>query len=296
MKMTRDNFGQLLTPVHKRIAWNEYNEIPEQYSKVCNVEKMDRKTETIQRLGAFGAWGTNTEGNTINEDSFGQADDVSYTYSRYDKGYSLTWELTLDDLYGVMKGLGKGGSAQALGKGLRVAVETLFANVINNGFTNTGFDSVSLFYDAHPLASSSSTDDNLLTGAVTDANVKAGITLMRGQKDEAGTKIQAIAKQIFAAANKEWDVYTILKSTLVAGELSNDKNVLPVLTPVIMDYLTDNYWGLRDPSIANLKFKWRQKAIFDSQPIPKTVDYFMFGIALFTAGYDDYRGLVASTG
>jgi hypothetical protein len=295
MKMTRDNFGALLTPVHKKIAWNEYNEIPEQFSKLCDVEKMDRKTETIQRLGAFGAWQTNTEGNTINESSIGQADDVSYTYARYDNGYSLTWELTLDDLYGVMKGLGKGGSAQGLGKGLRVAVETLFANVINGGFANTGFDGVSLFHDAHPLASGG-TDDNLITGGVSDATVKAALTQMRGQKDEAGTKIQAIAKQIFAAANKEWDVYTILRSGGPAGGLSNDENVLPSLTPVIMDYLTDNYWGVRDPSIDNLKFKWRQKAIFDSQPIPKTVDHFMYGIALMTAGYDDYRGLVASVG
>jgi hypothetical protein len=295
MKMTRDNFGQLLTPVHKKIAWNEYNEVPEQFSKLCDVEKMDRKTETVQRLGAFGAWGTNTEGNTINEDSFGQADDVSFTYDRYDKGYSLTWELTLDDLYGVMKGLGKGGSAQALGKGLRVAVETAFAAVINGGFANTGYDGTSLFSNAHTLASGG-TDDNLITGAVTDGKVKEALTLMRSQKDEAATKIQAIAKQIFAAANKEWDVYTILKSTNVAGQLSDNKNVLPSLTPVIMDYLTDNLWGVRDPSIDNLKFKWRQKAIFDSQPIPKTVDYFMFGIALFTAGYEDYRGLVASAG
>ncbi|MFA5307531.1 MAG: hypothetical protein WC365_08840 [Candidatus Babeliales bacterium] len=295
MKMTRDNFGSLLTPVHKRIAWNEYNEIPEQYSKLCDVEKMNAKTETEQRLGGFGAWGTNTEGNTINEDSFGEADDVSFTYSRYDKGYSLTWELTLDDLYGVMKGLGKGGSAQALGKGLRVAKELCFATVVNGGFTNTGYDATSLFSNSHSLASGG-TDDNLTTGGVTDSGVKTAITLMRTQKDEAGLKIQAVAKQIWAAANKEWDVYTVLRSTGVAGELSNDKNVLPSLTPVIMDYLTDGYWGLRDTSFENLKFKNRHAPVFDSQPIPKTVDYFMFGIALFCAGYRDYRGLVGSAG
>jgi len=296
MKMSRDNFGDLLTPIHKKIIWLAYTEKEPQYTKMFKTDTMMQKTETYPHLGAFGMWSENTEGNTINEDQMSQGDEATFTAVRYDKGYSLTWELVRDDLYNVMKGLGKGGTAKALGKGLRVLIETQCAAVINGGFSNTGYDGVALFYNSHPLIDSDSVLDNLITGAVTDANVKAALTLIRGHVDEAGLPIGCKADLLWAAANKEWDVYTILGSTLVAGELSNDKNVIPKLRPFISDYLTDGYWGVQDTSYENLIFKWRDKPIFDSQKIPKTVDTFMFGYSRFDEGYVDPRGLVGSTG
>jgi len=296
MKMTRDNFGVLLTPVHKKIIWDAYTEKKTQYTNMFKVSDMNAKQETYPHLGAFGMWDANTEGNTINEDSMSEGDTATLTALRYDKGYSLTWELVRDDLYNVMKGMGKGGSAKALGKGLRVKIESLCAAVINGGFANTGYDGGALFQNSHALADSSSTCDNLTTGAPTDTTVKGAMTLMRGQVDEAGLKIEAMADKIWAAANLEFTIYTILKSTNVSGELSNDKNVISGLSPVIMDYLTDGYWGLQDSSFENLVWKWRDKPIFDSQPIPKTVDTFIFGYARGAAGYVDFRGLVGSTG
>jgi hypothetical protein len=295
MKMTRDNYGVLLTPVHRKIYWDAYTEKPQQFSKLFKTETMNQKTETVPHLGGFGAWSENTEGNTINEDAMHEGETATFTAQRFDKGYSLTWELVKDDLYNVMKGYGKGGSAKALGKGLRVRQELLCAGIINNGFSNTGYDGVALFSDSHPLVEDG-TCDNLIIGAVSDTNVKAALTLLRNHVDEANLKIEAVADKLWAAANKEWDVYTILRSNNVSGELSNNENVLPSLKPVIMDYLTDNYWGIMDSSFENLKFKWREKAIFDSQPIPKTVDYFMYGYARFTAGYEDWRGIAGSQG
>lgn len=300
MKMTRDNFGQLLIPGHKKIIWNAYREKPEQYTQLFTVDSMNKKTETVPHFGGFGKWASNTEGNTINEDKMSQGETATFEAVRYDKGYSLTWELVQDDQYNKFKnvknGLGVGGSAQGLGRGLRVTIEEACANIINNGFSNVGYDGVSLFNNSHPLIDSDLTCDNLITGAISDENVKAALTLLRGHVDEAGLKIEAKGDILFAAANKEWDVYTILKSNNVAGALINDKNVLPNLKPVIMDYLTDNIWGVKDSAFQNLTFLWREKPWFDAQPIPKTVDWFVFGYARFDEGYVDYRGIVASQG
>lgn len=296
MKMTRDNFGELLTPIHKKIIWKAYTEKDPQYTQLFTVDTMQKKEESYPHMGAFGMWGTNTEGNNINEDEMSEGEVATFTAERYDKGYSLTWELTRDDLYNVMKGLGKGGSATGLGKGLRVRIETNCADVINNGFTNTGYDGTSLFANDHPLADSTAVGDNLITGAISDTNVKAALTKLRGTVDEAGLKIGLVADVLFAAADKEWDAYTIVRSSGPAGDLSNDANVLPKLRPVILDYLTDGYWGVADTSADHLMFKWRDKPIFDSQPIPKTVDHFMFGYSRFDEGYVNWRGVVGSTG
>lgn len=98
MKLNRDNFGDLLTPIHKKVFFEEYNEIPEQYSKIFKVDSMRKKQETFPHMGAFGMWDTNTEGNTINEDQMSQGETATLTAVRYDKGYSVTWELVQDDL------------------------------------------------------------------------------------------------------------------------------------------------------------------------------------------------------
>lgn len=300
MKMTRDNFAQLLIPGHKKIIWNTYREKPEQFSQIFAVDTMNKKTETMPHYGGFGKWASNTEGNTINEDKMSEGELATFEAVRYDKGYSLTWELVQDDQYNKFKnvknGLGVGGSAQGIGRGLRVTIEENCGNIINDGFTNIGYDGVSLFNNAHPLIDSAATCDNLITGVVSDTNVKAALTLLRGHVDEAGLKIEAKGDTIFGAANIEWDIYTILKSTQKSGELINDKNVIPALKAVIMDYLTDSYWGVKDSTFTNLMFLWREKPWFDSQPIPKTVDHFVYGYARFDEGYSDYRGIVASQG
>jgi phage major head subunit gpT-like protein len=296
MKLTRDNFQQLLTPIHLKIIHNAYNEKPEQFPKAFKVITMRKKTETIPHMGGFGMWDSNTEGNTINEDEMNEGPVATFEAERFDKGYSVTWELTKDDLYGVMTGKGVKGDAKNLGAGLRRTKETRAAAVINNGFANVGYDGKALFAADHPLVDSADVLDNLMTGGLTPANVKLGMTKMRNQVDEAGNKIQAVARQLIVGPDLEFTAKEIVKSTNQAFELSNTKNSIEGLDPVIMDYIEGAKWALRDPSFDNLAFLVREKEWFDSQQLPKTVDFFVFGYARWDEGYYDVRGLVGSQG
>ena len=194
--MTRANFAELLTPVHKKIFFESYNEVPMVYKKIFKTEKMNAKTQSYPHLGAFGLWAQNTEGSKFNHDKFDEGEVASFEAKRYDKAYQLTWELVQDDLYNVMKGIGKGGSAKGLGRGLRATEETETSKVISGGFDNVGYDGKALFAEDHPLINSSATCSNLVSGALTDENLKKAMTLMRQQKDEAGIIISASAKQL----------------------------------------------------------------------------------------------------
>ena len=160
--MNREDFGVLMTPIHKKIFFNSYNEVPKKYPSIFKVDKMVKKDQTYPHLGAFGLWNTNTEGNTFNESEFGEGEIASFEAKRYDNSYILTWELMQDDQYNVMKGIGKGGSAKGLGRSLRATEETDCASVILKGFSNVGYDGKALFAKDHPLASSSGTVSNLL--------------------------------------------------------------------------------------------------------------------------------------
>jgi phage major head subunit gpT-like protein len=299
--MTRENFAELLTPVHKKIFFESYNEVPQVYKKIFKTEKMTGKKQTYPHLGAFGLWKQNTEGNKFNHDKFDQGEVASFEAKRYDKAYQLTWELVQDDLYNVMKGIGQGGSAKGLGRGLRATEETETAKVITGGFTNVGYDGKALFAEDHPLINSEDTCSNLIEGALTDENLKKAMTLMRKQKDEAGILISASAKQLVVCPELEFTAKAIVNSIKQSGTNFNDINTIPNLEVVVWDNLSDNAgttkpWFIQDTSFDNLLFLRREEPIFGSEKIQDQMDYNMYGYTRFDVGYCDWRGLVGSKG
>ena len=296
MKMNRNNFGELLTPVHKKVFFNEFDGLEKQYPKIATVYDMNKASDTFPHMGALGMWDQNTEGNTINETEINQGFTATLEAERYDQGYEVTWELVRDDLYNVMKGLGNNGSASGLAYGLQARVEKSVADVINNGFSTAGYDGVSLFSDSHPLSDSMIDATNLVTGALTPDNLKLGQTAMRNQVNQAGLKIMARAKELIVGPELEFTAQEIVQSTLQAHEESNTKNVIQGIKPVVMDYIDGTTWVLRDPRFQNVTLGWRDKPSFDSYQIPKTVDWFYYGYSRFVASYVHYAGLVGSTG
>jgi len=296
MAMTQDNFGQLLTPIHKKITVNSYNEKAPQYPSIYRIEIGTQKTVSYPHLGSLGEWQENTEGAVINESDMSQGYTASVEPIRYDNGYSITWELVKDDQYNVMRGLGKGGSAKGLGKGIRVVLEKLAANLINNGFATACYDGQYLFDTDHPSADSDTTGSNLISGALTDANMKTALTNFSQQIDEAGMYIQSMADIWFIARNLDFTAQTIQQSSMTAGELSNNTNTVPRMRLQVLDYLTDGYWGLKDSSIDNLIFTWWDKPMFDSMQISKTIDWFMYGYTRANVVAMDWRGIAASPG
>ncbi len=299
--MTRDNFAELLTPIHKKIFFDSYNEKPLVYKSIFKTDKMDAKKQTYPHLGAFGLWQTNTEGSKFNHDKFDEGEVASFEAKRYDKAYQLTWELVQDDLYNVMKGIGNGGSAKGLGRGLRATEEAESASVILKGFDNTGYDGKALFAKDHPLINSESECSNLIEGPLTDESLKAALTLMRLQKDEAGILISASATQLVVCPELEFTAKAIVNSILQSGTNNNDVNTIPNLTVRVWDNLSDpegtmKPWFIQDTSLDNLLFLRREEPIFGSEKIQDQMDYNMYGYTRFDVGYCDWRGLVGSKG
>ncbi len=299
--MTRANFAELLTPIHKKIFFDSYSEVPMIYKDIFKTEKMDMKTQSYPHLGAFGLWQENQEGNKFNHDKFDEGEKAIFEARRFDKAYQLTWELVQDDLYNVMKGIGKGGSAKGLGRSLRATEETETASVIANGFSNVGYDGKALFAKDHPLINSSLVCSNLIEGPLTDENLKLALTLMGLQKDEAGIPIVARATQLVVCPELQFTAEAIVNSILQSGTNNNDINTVPNLKIVVWPYLSDptgltKPWFIQDTSLDNLLFLRREEPIFDSERIQDQMDYNMFGYTRFDVGYCDWRGLVGSLG
>lgn len=298
MKMNRSQFAGLIEPVIKDIIGKSYKEKEEQFSRIFDVETMDGATKNVQHIGAFGMWEENSEGNTFNGDSMSEGLNITFTAKRFDKAYTITHELMMDDRHSVFtKGQGRNGNAHGMGAGLRSTLETSAIAVLNNGFTNVGYDGVPLFSASHPLTDSNKLLDNLATGALNVENLQKAIIQLNDQVDEAGNKIGCKADTLIVPSQLQFVAQAIIASTLKPGTDLNDKNVIPALKIEVNDYLTSpTAWFVKDSSMENLKFYWREKPSFGVEDIPNTKDILVSGYGRWTQGYVDVRGIVGSTG
>ncbi len=304
-----ENFGKLLEPGLRKIFFETYDEIPEQFSRVYNVGSSTKAQEHDWGMGAFGDWTERTS----------QFDEVAYTtlspgldrlyvHNAFTQGFMVTREMYDDDQYRQMEKLPK-----AMARSGRAKVEKDALSLLNTAFVETVpgtpdnviYDGKALFSATHPLLDSTSTSSNLATGALTEGNLKLALKLMRETLDEAGNLIQMKATKLIVPPALEDTAIRILKSTQIAGGDLNDTNKFLNsygIEVVVLDYLSaaaggsDTAWFLQDGSRHEMNFFWRTKPEFKWK---EEFDNFVAkyrGYMRYSYGVSDWRGLVGSTG
>lgn len=295
--LNRENYFDLLWVNYTSLIGQGYMEKPLQYNKLFREENSTGAFEKYKEVNGMPVWEENHEGQPYNVVERGEGYDITILNKRYDQSYTITWEYLEDNKEKLMggKGISLVGATE-LGRGCRVAQEMTAAEIINNGFTNVGYDGVALFATNHPLASGtcgntpSANEDKTLT----DANLKKAITAIKGQVDNIGIKMQVDPTQLFVSSDQYFTALTIVHSALVAGTNNNDKNVIGLVAPlevIEMSYFDNGIWILKDPSYRNLIFQWRNKPEFGYINIQGTADYKVWGRARWGVGYIDWRGL-----
>ena len=300
-----ENFGKLLYPGLRKIFFETYDEIPEQYSKIFNVQTSSSATETDHGMGAFGEWEERTsEIDTVAYAKISDGGDVTYKHKAFTKGFMIGRELYDDEKYGQMKKM-----AKALARAGRAKVERDAITVLTKGFKDDlgafkGRDGLELFHDAHTLVDSEKTCSNLMTGALNEANLKRAIQMMASQLDEAGNLIQMKATKLIVPPALEDTARRLLHSSLLPGTELNDTNeyLKDRLQIVVMDYLaeiaggSDTMWFLQDGSRHELNFFWRVKPEFKNEEDFDTFVAKYRGYMRYSYGFSDWRGMVGSKG
>ena len=300
-----ENFGKLLYPGLRKIFFETYDEIPEQYSKIFNVQTSSSATETDHGMGAFGEWEERTsEIDTVAYAKISDGGDVTYKHKAFTKGFMIGRELYDDEKYGQMKKM-----AKALARAGRAKVERDAITVLTKGFKDDegafkGRDGLELFHDAHTLVDSEKTCSNLMTGVLNEVNLKKAIQMMASQLDEAGNLIQMKATKLIVPPALEDTARRLLHSSLLPGTELNDTNeyLKDRLQIVVMDYLaeiaggSDTMWFLQDGSRHELNFFWRVKPEFKNEEDFDTFVAKYRGYMRYSYGFSDWRGMVGSKG
>lgn len=308
------DYSLLLEPKIRKVFYETYKEVPEQYSKVYKIHSSKKAKETDYGLGAMSAWaefgstagtyGTNGSvkdgsGNAIANMPVVPYEVVPpglervYTHKEFAKGFMVERKFIDDEQYGVIEKMSKD-----LARAGRYKVETDAASLFNNGFSANGYDNKPLFSDAHPLLNGTGTGSNIISGALSDTTLKEASTLMRQQVDEAGKLIQLNPDTLIVPPELEWLAYELVYSSNKPGTDFNDINSMKGRYKVVVwDFLTsDTAWFLLDSKRHELNFFWRVKPEFGRE---KDFDTFVSkwkGYMRYSFGYSDYRGVVGSTG
>lgn len=303
------NFGKLLEPGLRKIFFETYDEIGEQYSKIYNMNTSTKAVEHDWGMGAFGDWEERvSQFDEVAYKTLSPGLDRTYVHSAFTQGFMVTREMYDDEQYRQLEKLPK-----AMARAGRAKVEKDAMIPLLNGFSadvggvgaSAIYDGQPLFSAAHPLLDSAATSSNLITGALDDANLKAGLQLMRETLDEAGNLIQIKANKLIIPPALEDTAIRLLKSSQLPGTDFNDTNKFLNgygIEPVVMDYLgaaaggSDTHWFLQDSGQHELNFFWRVKPEFKWEEDFDTFVAKYRGYMRYSMGVSDWRGLAGSTG
>jgi phage major head subunit gpT-like protein len=298
-------FGRLLEPGLRKIFQETYKEVPEQFSQVFTVQDSKKAIETDLRMGGFGMWDKKDSAGSIQYEDPTDTLPLQYIHEEFSKGFTVERKFIDDEQYGTISKWTK-----SLARGARATIETKAASIFNDAFTVNGFDGLPLISNTHKRLDGGTMSNRLqatdgassVDGKLTDANLKAALIQTRRQVDDKGILIQVQPKVLVVPPALQFVANTLVQSQNVSvngtgSGITNDKNTLPSLRVVVLDYLTSNTnWFLIDPTVAELNFFWRRRLEFKNTEDFDTMQAKYRGYMRFSAGYSDYRGIFGSLG
>ena len=300
-----ENFGKLLEPGLRKIFFETYDELPEQYSKIYNVLSSTKAVEHDWGMGAFGDWTKRaSQFDEVAYKTLSPGLDRTYIHEAFTQGFMVTREMYDDDQYRQIEKLPK-----AMARSGRAKVEKDAMIPLLKGFDKTNnpiYDGEALFSTDHPLLDKDGGKcNNLATGELNDVNLKEALKIMKETVDEAGNLIQMKATKLIIPPALEDTAIRLLKSTQIAGGELNDTNKFLNsygIEVVVMDYLSaaaggsDTHWFLQDGSRHELNFFWRVKPEFKWEEDFDTFVSKYRGYMRYSFGVSDFRGMVGSEG
>lgn len=304
-----NDFGALLEPKLRKVFYDTYNEVPEQYSKIFHVKTSSKAKETDYGLGAFRPWkkfgsSFTTIGDGVNMPSVEYQKihpglERTYVHEEFASGFAVERKFIDDEQYDVIMKLPKD-HARAGRYKVEQDAASLFNEALKDKATATIYDGKKLFAHDHPLVEADkgalvATGDNLVEGTLDATTLEKALLLARKQVDEAGKLIIMNFDTIVVPPALETKARILLNSTLVTGSNNNDVNVLKgKLNIVVWDFLVrDDACFIMDSKNHQANFFWRVKPQFNREREFDTFVQKYNGYMRYSFGVSDWRGLIA---
>lgn len=296
MAISTQQFNNLWTRKIDQTFFEAWDEEPEQWSRYLQNRTSSQHNETYQSFAGTVNWATKAELANANQDTYNLANLIVTEHTAYSVEIIMSRENIRDSQYNEVIDM-----TSDAGHAGRNTVETNSASVLNNAF-DTNFP----IYDGQPLCAVGHTygktgltgvQGNLATGGITDVNVKAGINLFNTIKDEAGKQVVMKPAKFISHQNNQFEFATVFQSALRAGTTNNDKNVLPNLEWVGLNFLTSlTAWFLEAKNHKLIHFYREQPEFLKRKYMNANQSQSWDGYLRDSTERRNWRGLVGSAG
>jgi len=264
MPAVSENFADLLEPGLRKIFTDQYNQIPEMYQSIFNINTTDKPYEKDSSVGAFSDMEPFT--GTIGYDEIYQGYDVKYEFAEFAKGFKIERKLFDDDMYNIINRKPAG-----LALAAKRTKEKYAASLFNTAFDETGgaisvggltiltnTEALPLCDGSHTSTGSATTQSNTGTTALSATAVEATRILGCGLKDDRDNLISIQYDTILVPRALEETAWTIINTQGKVDTAENNKNFhYGKYKLAVWDYLTDsNNWFMLDQAMAKMFLNW----------------------------------------
>lgn len=284
------------------VIQEEFKSFQQVSQELFNLKDMKNgiaQTTQVSSLEPAGAVG---EGEEIQSQRLYQGFDKTYTAIKYAILMSISQESIDDQKYDIFTQ-----NPRRFMRAMMSTQEIVAANILNNGFSDTGPDGVALFSTAHPLLSPGAGVSSNTLGTAADlsmSSLKSLITLLRGTLDSSGNKVMIQPRWLLVPKENEFLAHELLKSQLLVDSSNASVNAVNSvqqrysIEPKVWDYLTDSDASFlaADGIDHNLNFYWQKKPEISDDSEFKTEVMLTKGVMRFAVGYSDWRGIVGTEG
>lgn len=302
--------GIINTGSHPKLLWpgvldtwgQKYDEYPEEYVDLYNVQDSEKAYEELVQVTPFGLAPVKTQGAPVSYDSEIQGVVSRAVHIAYALGYIVTYEEMRDNLYEQVSTRRAEGNAFSM----RQTIENVAAFPFNSAFSTTyqtTADGAAWCSTAHVNVTGGTFSNALSPAAdLSESAIEDICVQIMQTTNDRGNLISLLPQSLHVSSSEWFNANRILKSVLQSNTANNNINVLKATNALpggikVNHYFTNAHpWFIRTNAPNGLYFFWRDRPMFDQDndfdtKNAKASSYMRFSILL-----NDPRALFGSNG
>ena len=238
MAISRAQLLKELLPGLNALFGMEYAKYGEEHKEIFESESSDRSFEEETKLSGFSAAPVKNEGSAIEYDNAQEAWTARYQHETVAMGFSVTEEAVEDNLYDSLSAR----YTKALARAMAYTKQVKGAAILNDAFSATYGDGVTLCSTAHPLISGGTNSNTPATAAdLNETSLEASVIQIGGWTDERGLLIAARPKKLVIPSALQFVATRLLETEGRVNTADNDLNALKNNGAIPEGYAINHY-------------------------------------------------------
>jgi hypothetical protein len=241
MAINRAQLAKELEPGLNALFGMEYARYEAEHTEIFDTESSDRAFEEETLIVGFGNAEVKAEGSGVRFDNANEGYTSRYTHETVALAFALTEEAVEDNLYDRLGAR----YTKALARSMANTKQIKAAAVLNNAFSTTGGDGVSLINTAHPLGGGGTLANRATTMAdLNETSLEDALINISTFTDDKGLNIALKGMKLIVPPQLQFVADRLLQTPGRVGTSDNDINSIrnQGMIPdgyVVNHYLTD---------------------------------------------------------